>query len=74
MADRAGSLSSQLDTLMLAQVAQPQAQIVVPAYAGGAVSPRPGFGAATGAVSGLLVALVTVAILARRWQRRGPES
>ncbi len=30
VADRAGSLSSQLDTLMLAQVAQPQAQIVVP--------------------------------------------
>jgi hypothetical protein len=74
VADRAGSLGSQLDTLMLAQVAQPQAQIVVPAYPGGAVSPRPGFGAATGAVSGLLVALVTVAILARRWQRRGPES
>lgn len=74
VADRAGSLSSQLDTLMLAQVAQPQAQIVVPAYAGGAVSPRPGFGAATGAVTGLLVGLVTVAVLAWRWQRRGQAS
>jgi hypothetical protein len=74
VADRAGSLASQVDTLMLAQVAQPQAQIVVPAYAGGAVSPRPGFGAATGAVCGLLVALITVALLARRWARRGAES
>ncbi|MCD2195821.1 hypothetical protein LQ327_20830 [Actinomycetospora endophytica] len=74
VADRAGSLGSQLDTLMLAQVAQPQAQVVAPAYLDGAVSPRPGFGAATGAVCGLLVALVTVVVLARRWQRRGPGS
>ena len=47
---------------------------MVPAYAGGAVSPRPGFGAATGAVTGLLVGLVTVAVLAWRWQRRGQAS
>ncbi|MCD2195149.1 hypothetical protein LQ327_17415 [Actinomycetospora endophytica] len=72
-ADRAGSLGSQLDTLMLSQVAQPQAQIVVPAYPGGAVSPHPVLGTIIGAASGLVIALAAVTILARRRPGRSPE-
>ncbi|WP_018331146.1 hypothetical protein [Actinomycetospora chiangmaiensis] len=74
VADRAGSLSSQLDTLMLAQVAQPQAQIVVPAHADGAVGPQPVLATVTGAVSGLVVALAVGALLAWRRQRRAAGS
>jgi capsular polysaccharide biosynthesis protein len=72
-ADRAGDLSAQLDVLMLAQVSRPQAQYVEPAHPIGQVSPRPGFGAATGAVVGLLVAIVVVALVARRWHRSAQQ-
>lgn len=74
VADRAGNLSSQIDTLMLAQVARPQAQVVVPAHAAGAVSPRPVLATVTGAVSGLVVALAVGALLLWRRQRRGAGS
>ena len=68
-AQRQSQLAQQLDQLNLAQVARPTARLVVPAFPVGQVSPRPWFGAATGAVVGLVVALVTVAVVARRWHR-----
>ena len=66
---RQSQLSQQLDQLNLAQVARPTARLVVPAYPVGQVTPRPWFGAATGAVVGLVVAVITVAVVARRWHR-----
>ncbi|GLZ48230.1 hypothetical protein Acsp06_44150 [Actinomycetospora sp. NBRC 106375] len=66
---RQSQLAQQLDQVNLVQIAQPTARLVVPAFPVGQVSPRPWFGAATGAVAGLIVAIVTVAVLARRRHR-----
>jgi capsular polysaccharide biosynthesis protein len=73
VAQRQTQLAQQLDQLNLAQVARPTARLVVPAFPAGQISPRPGFGAATGAVAGLAVAIVAIAVLARRWHRARPR-
>jgi capsular polysaccharide biosynthesis protein len=70
LANREQELVGQLDNLAVSQLAGPQAQVIVPTYdVADPVSPRPLYAAATGALAGLMIAIVVVAILARRWTR-----
>lgn len=70
LVDRELSLRGQLDELRLSDLAGPASRVLVEPYAlPDRVSPRPLLAAATGALSGLLIAAVVVAVLARRWTR-----
>ncbi len=70
LVDREQWLRTQLDQLRLTDLAGPQASLMVAPYAvSAAVSPRPFFAAATGALTGLFIACLTVLLLARRQAR-----
>lgn len=67
LVSREQELRSQLDTLQLTEIAGPAAEVLVPAYVDPVpVYPRTGFATGTGALAGLLVAVIGVAVLARR--------
>lgn len=67
LVDREQQLRSQLDELQLADLAGPAAQVLVPPYTDPLpVYPQQGFAAVAGALTGLVLALIAVAVLARR--------
>jgi uncharacterized protein involved in exopolysaccharide biosynthesis len=67
---REAALQAQIDEDQLAAIAGPAPQITVPPYVEHeAVSPQPLLATAGGALAGLVVALVVVAVIARRMTR-----
>lgn len=67
LVDREQDLRSRLDDLAVTDVAGPAARVLVPPYVTtDPVSPRPLVTAATGALAGLIVAAIAVAVAARR--------
>jgi capsular polysaccharide biosynthesis protein len=67
LATRAATLQAQLDQMNLTQN---QSSVLVPAYAvTDPVSPNKSLAAVTGGVCGLIIALMTVVTLSRRWTR-----
>jgi capsular polysaccharide biosynthesis protein len=67
LATRAATLQAQLDQMNLTQN---QSSVLVPAYAlTDPVSPNKSLAAITGGICGLIIALMTVVTLSRRWTR-----
>jgi hypothetical protein len=66
LAARSAALQSQLDAMNLTQN---QSSVLTPAYSVPAPFPNRGLSALTGAVCGLVIALLAVVTLARRWSR-----
>ncbi|MBN1095171.1 hypothetical protein JKP76_03440 [Blastococcus sp. TML/C7B] len=74
LTDREQWLRTRLDELALADLAGPAASVLTGPYVDSdPVSPRPAVAAAAGAVTGLLVAALLVAGLARRMTRPDTE-
>ncbi len=72
--DREQWLRTRLDELSLADLAGPAAEVLGQPYVGSdPVSPRPAVSTAAGAATGLLVAALVVALLARRMTRPDVE-
>lgn len=70
LVEREQDLRSQLDELTVADLAGPAASVLVPAFADAdPVYPNRGFAVGTGALAGLLLAVIAVAVLARRMTR-----
>jgi len=68
--ERQAKLQDQLDNLDLRVLGPLPAQVIIPPYSlEEPVSPRPLLGAATGALTGLMIALGLVVFVARRWTR-----
>ncbi|TWF78986.1 capsular polysaccharide biosynthesis protein [Pseudonocardia hierapolitana] len=72
LAVREVDVKRQLDEIRLGVSEASRADVVMPPYSvGSPVSPRPMLAVATGALSGLMIALVVVAVLARLRSRAG---
>ncbi|CAA9432935.1 MAG: hypothetical protein AVDCRST_MAG66-3429 [uncultured Pseudonocardia sp.] len=70
LVDREQSIRTQLDDFRLTDLAGPAAQVLVAPYTSTEpVSPKPLVATATGAAGGLVVALLVLAVLARRMTR-----
>lgn len=70
LVDREQSIRTRLDDFRLTDLAGPAAQVLVAPYTSTEpVSPKPLVAAATGATAGLVVALLVLAVLARRMTR-----
>lgn len=71
-AAREVDVQRQLDEIRLRTAEESRAEVVVPPYSvESPVSPRPTLAVATGAMTGLLIALVAIAVLARLRSRTG---
>jgi capsular polysaccharide biosynthesis protein len=67
---RQDDVQQQIDTLTVGQLTKPRIELLVPGYGlDGAVSPRPKFAAAAGALAALIIAGVAVAVIGRRWSK-----
>ena len=65
---RQDAVQQQIDQLTVGQLTKPRIELLVPGYGlDGAVSPRPKFAAAAGALAALIIAGVAVAVIGRRW-------